>query len=338
MFYARREGPPVTNDDLLFRHRVSLFARAGEVGVSRACREMGYHRSTYYRWLPRVERHGLEILRPRERRPPRMPNQTPPWLEQKVLAYALGNPGFGARRISDDLGLPMWGSLLISRSGVANVLRRHGLNTRRRRLSLVAGYAAPPEPPPREAPEERHLEAEKPGDLVQFDCFYVGRISGIRGVVWQYTAIDVASSYLWAELHTTPLNPAAAHTSALAKRVAADLAAARWDIKAVLTDNGSEFKSSVFREAIAEIGATHRFIRAGRPQTNGCVERVQRTVLEECWRPSFARSVVPSSTGLARDLKAYVIDYNWYRSHGGRRNKGRTPASIVYGARKMRPR
>ena len=328
----------MTNDDLLFRHRVSLFARAGQVGVSQACRELGYHRSTYYRWRPRVERHGLEILRPRERRPPRMPNQIPSWLEQRILAFALGHPGYGARRIASDLALPMWGRLKVSRGGVANVLGRHGLSTRRRRLALVAGYAAPPDLPRREAPEPRHLDAEQPGDLVQFDCFYVGRLSDVHGRVWQYTAIDVASSYLWAELHTTPLNPAAKHTSALAHRVVADLAEAGWNVTAVLTDNGSEFKSGVFRQSVQELGAEHRFIRAGRPQTNGCVERVQRTVLEECWRPSFARSVVPSSTGLKRDLKAYVTGYNWHRSHNGRRNKGRTPASIVYGARKMRPR
>jgi transposase-like protein len=71
----------VTNDDLLFRHRLLLFAKAGEVGVSRACRELGYHRSWYYRWKPLVERHGLEMLRPRERRQPLMPNQLPPWVE-----------------------------------------------------------------------------------------------------------------------------------------------------------------------------------------------------------------------------------------------------------------
>jgi len=64
----------VTNDDLLFRHRLRLFARAREVGVSRACRELGYHRSSYHRWRPFVERHGLD-LRPREHRPPRMRSQ-----------------------------------------------------------------------------------------------------------------------------------------------------------------------------------------------------------------------------------------------------------------------
>jgi hypothetical protein len=37
---------------------------------------MGVHHSTYYRWRRLALRHGLELLRPRERRRPRMPNAT----------------------------------------------------------------------------------------------------------------------------------------------------------------------------------------------------------------------------------------------------------------------
>lgn len=48
----------MTNDDLPYRHRLLLFAKVTELGVSRASREVGYHRSWYYRWKPLVERHG----------------------------------------------------------------------------------------------------------------------------------------------------------------------------------------------------------------------------------------------------------------------------------------
>ena len=44
------------------------------------------------------------------------------------------------------------------------------------------------------------MDASQPGEKVQLDCFYVGRLSGTKGTVWQYTAIDVASAYTWAEL------------------------------------------------------------------------------------------------------------------------------------------
>lgn len=71
----------------------------------------------------------------------------------------------------------------------------HGFNTRSRRLALVAGYASPG-PEPREPEPECHLDVDRPGQLVQMNCFHVGRLSGTRGTLWQYTAIDVASSYV----------------------------------------------------------------------------------------------------------------------------------------------
>jgi transposase InsO family protein len=183
------------------------------------------------------------------------------------------------------MALAEWGGQPISHNGVFKVLRRHGLNTRIRRLSLVAGYASPPVPEPQLPPKRLHLDAEKPGDLVQFDCFHIGRLTGTKGRVWQYTAIDVASSYVWAEVHRDDgPNPAVQYTSSLARRVADELAAAGWKLNAVLTDNGQEFRSHVFGNALRHTGAKQRSIRAGRPQTNGCVERVQRTILEEYWR------------------------------------------------------
>jgi transposase InsO family protein len=115
-------------------------------------------------------------------------------------------------------------------------------------------------------------------------------LTGTRGRVWQYTAIDVASSFVWGEVHVTPLNPAARFTTALVQRVARDLAAAGWKLRAVSTDNGSEFRAAPFTSAVHQLGASHRFIRAGRPQTNGCVERVQRTISKSAGaRPSRDR-------------------------------------------------
>jgi transposase-like protein len=41
----------VTQDDLLYRFRLRTFAIATELGsVRAACRAMGIHPSTYYRW------------------------------------------------------------------------------------------------------------------------------------------------------------------------------------------------------------------------------------------------------------------------------------------------
>jgi hypothetical protein len=72
--------------------------------------------------------------------------------------------------------------------------------------------------------------------------------------------------------------------------------------------------------------------------TNGAVERVQRTILEECWRPAFARSLVPKIGGLARDLESYLRYHDEERAHTGRYTAARTPWQTLIGARKMRPR
>jgi transposase InsO family protein len=328
----------MSEDDVLFGYRLRVFDYAARTSVSEACRVFGIHRSTYYVWKRRVERHGLEILRPRERRRPRLPNQLSPFLEERIVAFALGHPGYGPRRIASELRKERWGGIVVSHNGVWRCLRRHGLNTRAKRLSLVAGYAAP-YAPPREPERERHVEAERPGELVGLDCFFVGRLQGTRGAVWQLTAIDVASSFAWAELVSCPRgNPTGAQTSRLARRIAADLQATGWRLERVLTDNGGEFRSHDFRAALAQLGVRHTLIRAGRPQTNGAVEALHRLILEECWRPAFARYLHVRFTGLRRDLERYLDDYNFERAHHGRLTRGRIPADIVYGGRKVRAR
>ena len=316
-------------DDVLYRYRLRALALAAELGnVRAACRALGIHHSTYYRWKALAERHGLELLRPRERRAPAMPNQTSPMIEQRILAFALAHPGQGPARIAAELGRPKWGAIRISANGVWGVLRRHGLSTRAKRLALVAGYAAPPEPDRREPPV-RHIEVARPGQLVQMDCFFIGRLSGTKGSVWQYTAIDAHSSFLWAELHASARNPSARFTSALAHRVAEALAARGWALEAVSSDNGSEFTSHRFGQALASMGVEHRRIHAGRPQSNGFVERAQLTVLDECWRPAFARYLIPKLTGLRRELDRFLVDYNSDRAHTGRITRGRTPEEVL---------
>jgi transposase InsO family protein len=155
--------------------------------------------------------------------------------------------------------------------------------------------------------------------------------------VWQITAIDTFSSFAWAQLVVCPSSgPTVEHTSALAGQVARDLQAAGWRLERVLSDNGNEFGRAQFARRLPP-GIAHTQIRSGRPQTNGHVERLHRTILEECWRPAFARFLQVRFTGLRRHLEHYLRSYNFHRAHTGRVTAGRVPADLVYGARKMTP-
>ena len=48
------------------------------------------------------------------------------------------------------------------------------------------------------------------------------------------------------------------------------------------------------------------------------MERVQQTILEECWKPAFARYLIPKQTGLRPDLERYLRHDNPERAHTGR--------------------
>jgi hypothetical protein len=109
----------MTQDDLLYRVRLRVFAMAQELGnVRAACRAMGIHPSTFYRWKHQLDRHGPEILRPRERRVPRMAQP-----DQRAGRAAGGRlrprpPRFGPARIAAELARPKWGGILLSANGV----------------------------------------------------------------------------------------------------------------------------------------------------------------------------------------------------------------------------
>jgi transposase InsO family protein len=301
-----------------------------------ACAQAGIHPSTFYRWrqqpVPATPR-PLGFARRR--------------LESQVIASALAHPAAGPRRLADLLA-PQ--GVVVGPSRVWRILGRHLLNTRALRYRLLSAHRSPSGeiihlPAPRRSTAPGRLSASRPGELVQMDTFHVGSFKETRlgadkathGQIWQYTAIDVASSWLWAELHTTPHNPSPALTSALAHRVAADLAANGWALGAVSTDNGNEYRAAGFTETLAALGASHRFIRAGRPQSNGKVERVQGIILEECYQPALHNYVTPSISGLRRDLDAYLIYYNHDRPTWGRWNQGRTPTEIMTPNPKLLP-
>ena len=80
---------------------------------------------------------------------------------------------------------------------------------------------------------------------------------------------------------------------------------------AVLTDNGSCYRSSAFQRACVAIGVRPRRTRPYHPQTNGKVERFHRTLLEEWAYVRVYRSEAARTAALARWLHLY----NHHRCH-----------------------
>ena len=106
---------------------------------------------------------------------------------------------------------------------------------------------------------------------------------------------------------------------------------AGWRLRRVLTDGGPEFKGA-FDEACRALGLRHTRTKPRHAWTNGFVERLQGTILQEHWRVAFRRRYFTSRTALQRSLEAFMQSYNHERPHQGYRLRGRTPAALFWGA------
>ena len=110
-------------------------------------------------------------------------------------------------------------------------------------------------------------------------------------------------------------------TAAFWKRANAYFTECGVTVKRVLTDNGSAYRSKVFAEALGEV--VHKRTRPYRPQTNGKVERYNRT-LEQEW--AYAKPYASEAERVAA-LPAFLHTYNHHRGHTAL--KGASPASRV---------
>jgi transposase InsO family protein len=83
-------------------------------------------------------------------------------------------------------------------------------------------------------------------------------------------------------------------------------------VERVMTDNAAVYRRAhLFREAVILLGVRQIFTRPFRPQTNGKVERFNRTLLEE-W--AYVRTY-QSNAERSHLLTAWLHLYNHHRSH-----------------------
>lgn len=112
----------------LSKARMGVLALAEELSsVSAACKRAGISRTHVYEIKEAFEKYGREGLAPAERRKPRMPNQTPPELEEKILQMTERYPEKSYVALADQLRLVGVG---VSPSTVRYVSSRHGLTLR----------------------------------------------------------------------------------------------------------------------------------------------------------------------------------------------------------------
>ena len=207
-----------------------------------------------------------------------------------------------AAEIAELLSMPL--------STVSAILRRIGLGKRSR--------LEPPEPPNR-------YERSLPGDLVHVDVKKLARFhrpghrmlgrgpgrfeQGPAGYDYVHVCVDDYSRLAYAEVL-----PNERSTTAIAflRRATKWFADRGVELKAVMTDNGSAYRSKVHKVACIALGVKHLRTRPRRPRTNGKAERFIQTLLggwayERIYRDSDERN---------RELPNWLTHYNFTRRHG----------------------
>jgi transposase InsO family protein len=321
----------VTPIDIVHQRRVAAVTHAISGGnKSETARVFGVSRKTIHGWTKLAETHGMEALRPKQRRPPQMPNATPTWVVEQLLQLVILEPTRGARFYAARLGR---NGHVISKSCVQNLLNRHGLGKRADRVAAAARLALFTSGLVTDAAIDRLddgpsgfcLWAAAPGALVGLDCFYIGKLKGV-GEVWQLTAVDTHSRA--GDVWITTGRPTATTTARFI-----DLVRRRWrqrgyPIDAVLTDNGGEFTGHRFTRRLADLDIIHRRIPPRSPNHNAVVERFHQTMLEECWRPAFHRRLFISINQLQAQANAWLTSYHDRPNHGDWM-QGRTPNHLL---------
>jgi transposase InsO family protein len=269
---------------------------------------MGISRTCAYRWWGRYQQVGPAGLMDRPSRAHHHPRRTPAQLEVAVVGLRQARK-LGPARIGPLVGL--------APSTVYRVLCRYGLNR-------LAGMDRPT------GQLIRRYERAHPGELVHMDVKKLGRLrqgGGHRvhgrdsvqhrrrdrghspGFDYIHAVVDDHSRLAYAEVLADERGDTCAQFLHRAGAFFADHGIA---IQRVLTDNAFAYHHSRQLQAVVtELGAVQRFTRPYRPQTNGKVERFNRTLLAE-W--AYVRPYANNAERTAA-LDDWLHLYNHHRAH-----------------------
>ena len=265
----------------------------------------------------------------RSSRPHHSPNQLPRRTEQRIVKLRVTRR-WGPARIAYHLNQ--------NPSTVHQVLRRYGC-PRLKWTDPATGTRI------KTSSRDKHrYEHAAAGDLVHVDIKKLGRIpegggwrmfgrgsaqdkragaatdragrngaSPSRGYAYLHHAVDDHSRLAYSEILDDERKETAA---AFWNRARKFFAAHGITVKAVLTDNGPCYRSRLWAKTLGT-GVKHRRTRPYRPQTNGKVERFNRTLLEE-W--AYAATYT-SETARAATYPGWLHHYNHHRGHTSLKGK-----------------
>jgi transposase InsO family protein len=326
----------MTTEEKIIKNKAGLLELAKHLGnVSQACKIFGYSRDSFYRFKELYETGGERALQEISRKKPNVKNRVAPEVEEAVRDLAIELPAYGQQRVSNELKKR---GMFISPAGVRCVWQRHDLETFKKRLKaleakmaqenliLTEEQLAALEKAKEKKEAEGEIETEHPGYLGAQDTFYVGNIKGV-GRIYQQTFIDTYTKVAFVKLYDRKNALVAAEI--LNDRVVPFYEQHEIPLLRILTDRGTEYcgnrEHHEYQLYLAVENIDHSKTKARSPQSNGIVERFQRTVLNEFYQIAFRKKVYQSLEELQEDVDKWIDEYNMQRPHSGKYCYGKTP-------------
>lgn len=292
---------------------IKFFEDYGEEATRRA---FGKGRSTIYLWKQKLKAAGgkLSALAPGDRTPIHKRHRiVHPIIERFIIEYRTDHPGADKTTITPALTAACIrnGIKPISESTVGRIIRDlkdKGKLMRSNKVTIngVTGSLIVREPKPKKKKLRRKgFSPRLPGDMVQMDTVAIF-VAGLKRYI--FTAIDVSTRFAFA--YTYASNSSANGNDFLGKF----LKVAPFALRRVQTDNGSEFAKH-YDQYCQDNGLTHFFNYPRHPQSNGCLERFNRTIQEQfVYRYEDLLDELPAFN---RKLMEYLIWYNTDKPHRG---------------------
>ncbi len=176
--------------------------------------------------------------------------------------------------------------------------------------------------------KENHIKAYYPGYLFCQDTFYIGTIKGL-GRIYQQTGIDAYAGFGFAKIYID--KKAISAKDFLKTKALPVYRGFNIPLDRILTDNGKEYTTHwanskhEYEIFLKKNNIRHTKIKLRTPQSNGIVERFNRTLLEEFYQIAMIKKVYSSLSELQDDLDKFIYDYNFKRTNQGYRLKGKIP-------------